>query len=274
MKIKKILMVIVGTFLAAFAFTYLLVPYDVVTGGVSGISQIVNEYIHINKSIFILVLSVLLLFISLFTLGKEKTINSVLGSILFPIFTYITEELYIFHHFDIENGLLAAIFGGLILGIGLGIVYREDYTTGGMDIVDQIFGEYLHISRGLSKLILEMVMLIITILTFGFNNFMYSIIAIYLSSMMIDRIMIGISNSKSFYIITKKPNEVKDFIINTLKHGVTILDSKGAYSNTKNDILLTVIPTRDYYKLKEGLRIIDRDAFFIVNDSYEVKGGK
>ena len=111
-------------------------------------------------------------------------------------------------------------------------------------------------------------------IVFGLETFIYSGISIYVYSVMIDKVILGLSGNKSFYIITDKPNKVKKFIMEDLKHGVTILKGKGAYTGEERYILFVVIPTRDYYKLKDGLRNIDSKAFFVVSNSYEVGGGK
>ena len=102
---------------------------------------------------------------------------------------------------------------------------------------------------------------------------MYSLIILYLISTITDKVVLGISESKAFYIITDKEKEVKNFIINELHHGITEFNAKGGYNLEKQTVLMSVVPTREYYKLKEGIHKIDSKAFFVVMDSYEVKGG-
>jgi uncharacterized membrane-anchored protein YitT (DUF2179 family) len=102
---------------------------------------------------------------------------------------------------------------------------------------------------------------------------MYAIIMLYIYSIMADKILLGISNNKAFYIITDKEDEVKEYVLKTLSHGVTILKAKGGYEGHRENVLLCVVPARHYFKLKEGISLIDKDAFFVVTDAYEVKGG-
>ena len=109
---------------------------------------------------------------------------------------------------------------------------------------------------------------------FGFNMMLYAFIIIYISGAVIDKVILGISKNKAFYITTSKEEKVKDYLINTLHHTVTIFDVKGGFLEKKRHILLAVVPTRDYFKLKEGIKEIDPKAFFVVTDAYEVKGGK
>lgn len=274
MKFKSLIMIIIGTLICALSFNIFIVPHDILPGGVSGVSIIVNEYFDINRSLFILISSVILLIISYIFLGKEKTFKSIFGSILFPILVFVTEKILLNYHFVVNNVLLSSIFGGVTFGLGLGLVYKENYTTGGTDIINQILHKYLYTSMGTGVIITDGLVLLFGASIFGFEILMYSIITLYIISMVIDKVMLGISNSKSFYIITSEPKKVSEYIINDLKHGVTILEGKGAYSKENKSVLLTVIPTSDYYKLKEGLRLIDNKAFFVVCDSYEVGGGR
>lgn len=274
MKIKRIMMVVLGTFLCAIAFNIFMVPYNILSGGVSGISIIIDKIYPINKSIFILISSIVLLILNYLCLGKQSTFRSALGSIMFPIFVSLTESVIVTNHLYISDMLLSSVFGGILTGIGLGLVYKEGYTTGGTDIVINIISHYLHLSIGTTRIFVEGTILLVGTFIFGFDILMYSIITVYLSSIIVDRVILGISQSKAFYIITKKQDEVSEYIMNTLGHGVTILEGIGAFSKKEQDVLLTVIPTNVYYKLKEGLRLIDKDAFFVVCDSYEVGGGR
>ena len=251
---KRILMIILGCLISAFSFNLFMVPYNILPGGVSGISIIVNHFIHIDKALFILIASLVLLFVSFFSLGKEITYKSVIGSILFPIFVSLTEIFLKHFPISINNIMLSLIFGGVTFGFGLGLVYREGYTTGGTDIVNKLLNKYLYTTMGTGMLIIEGIIVLVSGIVFGINTMLYSIITIYLSSLVIDRVMIGISRNKSFYIITTKPNEVTEYIINDLKHGVTRIEGTGAFTNEKKDLLLTVIPTNEYYRLKVGLK--------------------
>ena len=102
---------------------------------------------------------------------------------------------------------------------------------------------------------------------------MYSLIALYIISIMTDKVILGISQSKAFYIVTSEPALVKDYILKNISHGVTVIDARGGFSNDKEKMLLCVVPTSMYFKLKEGINYIDKDAFFVVTDAYETSGG-
>ena len=103
---------------------------------------------------------------------------------------------------------------------------------------------------------------------------MYAIILLYISTIVIDKVLLGISNNKAFYIITHEEKKVKDYIINSLNHSVTTFDVKGAFLEKKRTVLLAVIPSREYFRVTEGIKLIDKDVFFVVTDAYQVEGGK
>ncbi len=270
----RILSLVFGLFLFSCAFTFFLLPNNLVFGGVSGISIIFKELFGFDTSLFVLIVSVLLLLISFIFLGKEKTIGSVLGSLLLPLFLELTSLLSNYISIDGVELLLSAIFGGLLGGIGIGLVYKAGFTTGGTDIINQIMHKYLKIGFGQAMLIVDIVIVASTIFVFGFNMFIYALVVLYIMTTMTDRVILGVGRAKAFYIVTKKTEEVKSFIVDELGHGVTLHDAIGGHSDENQMMLFCVIPTREYYVVKEGINKIDKDAFFVVCDAYEVIGGK
>lgn len=170
--------------------------------------------------------------------------------------------------------LLSAIFGGVVAGIGAGLIYKAGFTNGGTDIVNQIVSKYCKVSIGKAIMMSDGLILLSGTFVFGINNFMYALIVLYIISVLTDRVLLGISDSKAFYIVTEKDNEVKEFVLDKLSHGVTIFEARGGYENKKQKVLFCVIPTKEYFKLKEGISLIDDKAFFVVTDAYEVYGGE
>lgn len=273
-KLKRYFQLLIGLLLMAFAFNLFILPNDLVFGGVSGIGIIVTHYVNIDFSLFVLILSILLLVLSYIFLGKEISRNSVLGSILFPVFLKLTSFITNYINLDTSDQLLFALVGGVIYGFGAGLVFKAGFTTGGTDILNQILSKYARISIGNSMLIIDGLVVLSGAFVFGFLKFMYAIIILYIISILTDKVLIGISDSKAFYIITSKKEEVCDFVINELNHSITTMDAKGGFSNKKNPVLFTVIPTKEYFKFKQGIKEIDKDAFFTVIDAYEVMGGE
>ena len=271
---KRFIEFLIGCFIISLSYNIFIAPNNLVPGGVGGIAIILNKIFHINNSLSIFWINIFLLGISLWLLGKEKTKATILGAILFPIFIKLTENVNVWLEIDITQKLLSAIFGGIIYGFGAGLVFKAGFTTGGTDIINQIIAKYGKTSMGKSMLMSDGLIVLSSILFFGINNLMYSILILYIISLISDRVVLGISDSKAFFIITEKEWEVKEYILKKLGYGVTVLNAKGGYKRTNENVLMTVLPTKDYYRLKEGIKTIDKDAFYIVTDTYEVFGGE
>ena len=272
-KLKELIEFIIGCFLVALAFNLFMSPNNLVAGGVSGFSLILKHFFGLNPSTIISVANIFLIILSFLVLGKEKTKATILGSILFPVFVSLTEHLSTYISFKESEMILIAVFGGTLQGLGAGLIFRAGYSTGGTDILNMIVSKIFKISLGKSMIFTDGTIILIGAFVFGFNHLMYSLIILYLISTLTDKVVLGISDSKAFYIITSKEKEVKYFVINELKHGVTEFKAKGGYNSENQTVLMSVVPTREYYRLKEGIHNIDKNAFFVVMDSYEVKGG-
>lgn len=273
-RIKRYISLVIGLLLISIAFNLFLLPNNIVFGGVSGLSIITKKLLGWQPSIFILASSLLLLILSYFVLGKEKTTASVFGSIMFPIFVNLTANISNIIKIDNSELLLSAVFGGILYGLGAGLVFKAGFTTGGTDIINQIISKYRKVSMGNAMLMSDGLIVFCGVFVFGITKLMYALIVVYIIGLLTDRVLLGISDSKAFYIIAEKDEEIKDYVLNYLNHGVTIFDAKGGYSKAKEKVLLCVVPTKEYFKLKEGIHEIDKSAFFVVTDAYEVFGGE
>ena len=263
-----------GCFIVAFSYNVFIASNDLVPGGVGGIAVIFNNLFGLDNYQVILVLNIILIFLSLLLLGKEKTKSTLLGSILFPILIKLTEHANVWIQFDTSKILLMAIVGGISYGVGAGLIFKGGFTTGGTDIINQIISKYGKMSMGKSMLLSDGLIVLSSGLFFGVTSMLYSILILYMISLMSDRIVLGISSNKMFYIVTNKEKEIKEFILNDQSHGATIFKAHGGYQKHNEKVIMTVIPTKDVYQLKEGIEEIDSNAFFIITDSYEVFGGE
>lgn len=264
----------VGLIFLAVSYNLFLASNDIVAGGVSGAAIILNGLFNFNNSTVILVCNVALLILSLFLLGKAKTKNTILGSLLFPILVELTSHINVWLELDTSQLLLSSVFGGVMYGMGLGMIFKAGFTTGGTDILNQIISKYAKISIGKSMLLVDGGIVLLSALVFGPTKVMYSIIVLYIISMISDRVILGVSDSKAFYIITSHDDEIKEYILKVLNHGVTVFNAKGGYATKNQTVLMCVLPTKDYYRLKAGITEIDNEAFVVVTDAYEVFGGE
>lgn len=282
-RFKRYSFLVIGCFLLAFAFNVFFSPNSLVTGGISGIAIVLKNMFGISTSLFILISYILLLVSSYILLGKETTKYSIIGSILYPLFVSLTEDMATLIQFNVDNMLLITIFGALISGLGSGLTFKYGFSTGGSDIISQIISKYFKISIGNSMKVLNFIIIIgagffissgNTIPTYAYQweNVMYGIMAIYIMTLLTDKVLLGISDSKSFYIITEHETSIKKFLINELGRGVTVLEARGGYTGDRKKVLMCVIPTKEYFLAKEGILEIDKEAIVLINDVYQAEG--
>ena len=271
-RLKRWAEFLLGVLIVAIAYNLFLLPAKVVYG-VGGLGIIFNSLFKIDPSLVILLSSVILLFLSLILLGKEETKKTVIGSLLYPVFVKLTSSVGQIVDLSNTDPLLIVLFGAVISGFGLGLIFKAGFTTGGTDILNQIVSKYFKMSMGNSMFFTDGIIILSSVFVFGWTKIMYSIISLYIISIMTDKVILGISNSKAFYIITDHEAEVKKFVLKHLSHGVTILDAKGGFTGQNQKVIMCIIPTKEYFIAKEGIHEIDSNAFFVVTDAYEVSGG-
>ena len=272
-KLKRYILFIFAVLLQAIAFNIFILPCNLIFG-VSGISVILHDTLNLTPSLVILLANILLIIASFTFLGKDATKGTILGSLIYPLFIELTAGLS--NYIDLENTeiVVIALAGAVLTGIGSGLVFREGFTTGGSDVLKQILSEYGKMSLGKATIYVEGVIILAGLLIFGWQSFIYSILVLAVMSIITDKVLIGISQYKTFQIVTSKEKEVKQFLLNQLHHGVTEIYGRGASTGNRQKILLSTLPTKEYFLAKEGILMIDPKAFFIVTDAYEVRGGE
>ncbi|MCI9110834.1 MAG: YitT family protein [Bacilli bacterium] len=272
-RIKRYSLFLVGVFLQAASFNLFILPSDM-TFGINGVSVVLKQLLGINPATIIMIANLLLLVASFVYLGKSATSKTIVGSILYPILVELTVFLPVVVNFGDTEPVIIALSGAVLYGFGSGFVFKAGYTTGGVGVLKQIVSQYGNMTLGQATIYIEGFVITSCLFVFGWQAFIYSILSLFVISFFTDKVVLGISKYKTFQIITNKEKEVKQFILNQLHHGVTILDSHGGYTGDKKRILLCTVPTKKYFILKEGILQIDNKAFFIVTDAYEVEGGK
>ena len=274
-KIKNLCFMIIGIFLLALNYNLFLARNDLVIGGVSGLAIIFNKLLGWNDQMFIYIVTFLLLILSFAVFGLGKTKAAIVGSLLYPIMITFTEPLsdLLINYFAFEDFITTILFSSILYGLACGLIYKMGYDTGGSDIIMLILVKYLHMPEGKASFICNIIIILFGGIVLGFNRVIYAIIILYISSILVDRILIGISSSKLFIIYTNKQEKVMNLIVNELHLGVTVMSAKGGYSKKKQDVLMCVVPTKNYYMFKEIILAIDKKAFFIINDCYDTHGG-
>lgn len=270
--IQDFIIITFALILSAACYNMFLLKGNIVSGGTSGVATILKRTINIDQSLSLLVLSIFFLILSLVYLGKEKTLTSMYASLIYPVFVKVTEPLIDIVDFSMNDMFVIIIFAGIINGVVNGLIYRTGYNSGGFSTLYQILNEKKNVSIAKASLIGNCLIIAAGGFFLGATASLYAIIYLYIDSIVMNKVLLGISNNKAFYIVTSEETKVSDYIMNTLGHGTTIFGVKGGFIEKRKDAILTVIPTREYYKVTEGIRLIDPKAFFVATDSYEVKG--
>ena len=272
-RISRYLQFTFGLLILAIAFNVFFLQNNIVYG-VSGVGVILKHLYQIDPSLVILVGSLILLLLSFVCLGKEKTANSVVGSLLYPVMVKATE--FIIPYIDLSGmeTVLVIGLGAVISGFGYGLIFKAGFTTGGTDILNQIVSKYGKTSIGTAMLFTDGLIILSSGFVFGIVPMIYSFLSLYLISTISDKVIIGISQSKAFYIITEHETAVKGFFQKHLAHGVTVFDVRGGYTGNCQKMIMCILPTKEYFFAKEAIKEIDPKAFFVVTDAYEVSGGE
>lgn len=269
--LKRYLMLLSGCLIVAFAFNLFFLRYDIVCFGVSGISIVLAKF-GVNPAMFIMGANIFLLIISYFFLGVEDVKNQLVGAIIYPIFVSLTAKITDLIDLGNIEFIIIAVMGGVIAGVGYGLIYKSGFSTGGTDVIGNLICKYSKISMGNAMMFVNISIIAIGKIVFPWKIVMYAIVVAYLISVATDRILLGISNSKAFYIVVDKEKEefVREFLVSLPGVGSTVIDASGGYSNDRQTLILAVVPTKMYFIIKEGLSEIDRNIFYLVCDSYEV----
>jgi uncharacterized membrane-anchored protein YitT (DUF2179 family) len=170
--------------------------------------------------------------------------------------------------------MLVVLVASFLTGYGYSIIYKQGYSAGTVFLIDEVLGNLTRFHSKMYSWVVDICLLIVSLRLFGYESTLYSLVIIFITKYMITKVRFGINDSKMFYIITDKDKEIKNFIIHDLKCELTVLDVKGGFTKKQNQILLTCIRSTDYFKLKEGIKVIDPKAFIAITETYDVLNRK
>jgi len=266
------LLVISGSIIMGIGYTLFLIPFHLVPGGLSGVSIMLNYLFHLPVGLVIIVLNIPVLLISYRFLSRKYVFTTLAGmlssSLLIDFFNQILKWPK-----GTENMLLAAIYGGLLLGLGLGLVFRGEASTGGSDVIGLILNKYLGVSVGMGIMITDFIIISASGLVFRqLEAPLYGYIVLFISSRVIDLVLEGWNFSKMVIITSSQPQPIADFILHQLDRSGSALKSRSLYLNREGDIIITVIHRKQLAELKAFIKKTDPEAFVIVNNTYEVLG--
>ena len=273
--IQQFALMVLGNFLLATAVSCLILPNNILTGGVAGVSVALQPIFHFDPVWMVNGLTVGLYIVGAIFLGKEFAIKSLISTILYPVFVTLLDALIPYIGVDtfIIHPLLATIYSGLLAGAGLGMVFRMGASTGGMDIPALILHKYAHISEGNSVMIIDVLTVGLGMYTYGLEPALVGILSVYISGYAIDWILtVGSQPAKNVMVISDAWEEIRIRVMDDLERGVTLLQANGGYKKVDRPVVMCVITQKQYPKLEKTILSVDPKAFIIVNDVHSVHG--
>lgn len=260
--------VIIGAAIIAIAFNVFLLPNQIASGGVSGISTLLQSVFGWKPGIVQYAFNIPLFIAGIIFLGSQFGLKSFVGTLTLPAVVLATSNVEPWT----MDPLLGAIFGGISVGLGLGIVFRGGASTGGTDLAAQIITKYTGFSLGTSVLMIDGLIVFSAALVFDIEKALFALISLFVTTKTIDIVQLGFSQSKMVYIFTNKQEEMRDTIYKEIDRGVTKIPAIGGYTEEERPILMVVVHQREFTKLKHFVKMIDPSAFVIVSDAHEVLG--
>jgi uncharacterized membrane-anchored protein YitT (DUF2179 family) len=266
-------MILFGAFIMATGFVFFITPYKIVPGGVYGISIVLHHMLGTPVGLIALFFDIPLTLIGIKVLGPRFGVKTVVGFILTAGFVDLLSWVWGDLPLVEDDALLSSIFGGLFIGLGLGLIFRAKATSGGSDIVAMIIGKYTKLPLGQLMIAVDAFIVLIGLAAFGdWKIPLYSLIVIFITGRVIDVVLQGISYDKTLFIISEKPEELRHKIIHDLNRGGTIIQAKGMYNGAERTIIYTVVNRREMAMLQDFINQTDPDAFMTVINANEILG--
>lgn len=275
-QLRFIIPILIGTAIYAFGLQYFIIPNHLMEGGLTGIAVLLNYAAGWPLSVTTLLLNIPLFLIGWKALGNHQMIYTIIGTVSLSLFLALMERLihigWLIPFRSTNDYMLVALYAGVSLGAGLGIVFRFGGTTGGIDIIARIITRWRGFSMGQVILSFDAIIIGVSMLYISLEKVLYTLVVVFVASKIIDFIQDGAYSAKAFSIITDHGQKVALRITKELERGVTLMPAKGAFSGQQKEIVYCVVGRAETRRLKSMIRHIDPRAFIVVNEVHEVLG--
>ncbi|MBZ9622379.1 YitT family protein [Clostridium sp. FP2] len=271
--IKEYILITIGLALVAVGFYFFLVPNNLAVGGVSGLAMIINLYVRaLSIGAIMLVLNLILFIIGFIFIGSSFGVKTIYSSLGLSGMIWILEKTCPMSGSITNDLFLELIFGILIGAVGLGMVFNQNASTGGTDIIAKILYKYFHLDIGKALLLSDFLVTILAGIAFGPKIGMYALLGVIINGFTIDAVIAGMNICKKVEVVSSRGEEIKRYIIEELGRGATLYTAKGAYTNEEKEVITTVLGKKEFIKLKIYIKEIDKKAFIITYNVHEILG--
>lgn len=265
----RIFNIMLGCIIISFGLNYFVLPNQLVTIGSDGLACLFSYIFTSNVYINMFILNVIILLFSLIFIDKQTIKLYIVPAVFIPIISYLTSFISKSYLIRLPEMMVSILVASFLIGIGYSFIFKAGYKASVIFIVEDIFSSLTNIHSKSYSFVVDIFNVILTVIFISLNVGLYSLIMIIIIRYLITKAEFGINDYKMFYVITDKEKEVRDYIVNDLHYKLTTLDVTGGYSKKSSKILLSVISSNDYYRLKEGIKLIDNHAFIAIVDTYD-----
>ncbi|QIK87037.1 YitT family protein [Erysipelothrix sp. HDW6B] len=269
-KITNALLLVLGNFVLACGVTFFILPNNILSGGVAGVAVALYPILRVEPRIMMNIIIGLAFLMGLVFLGKKFALKTLASSILYPLFVNLLSLIPFNATLD---PLIASLFGGIFMGIGLGLTFKTGASTGGMDIPPLILSRYTGIRVSVYIFAVDAATVLLGFHSYTLNQVLMGFISIYASTKAIDKIsLIGGIDARQVTIISDEYESILDYLHNNIDRGSTIITARGGYTQDRKEIVMTVISKKQYNDLEKAVLSIDSEAFLVVSNATEVHG--
>lgn len=266
-------LITVGTFLVATGYVYFITPYKIVPGGIYGISIVLHHMFGTPVGLTALLFNIPLTIIGTKVLGPRFGTKTVVGFVLTSVFVDLLSYFSQYHPLVENDPFLSSVFGGALVGAGVGLIFKSKATSGGSDVIAMIIARYTRMPLGQLMMVVDSVIVLVGFAVFGdWKIPLYSWITIFVMGKTIDTILSGVNYEKTIFIVSDKHMEIRDKIINDLNRGGTFLQGEGMFNGSNKKVIFTVVNRRELAMLEEFINKIDPKAFLTIMDAHEILG--
>ena len=266
--LQNIFFIALGSFIFSFGLNYFTIANQLSEGGFTGIALLLKYIFGFSPSIVILVLNIPLFILGWKKLGHQFMIYTITGTVLVSFFLWLTEDF----QQPLDDLLLASLYAGVSIGLGLGIIFRFGGTTGGVDIIARLVFKNFGISMGRTMFLFDFIIISFSAYFITIPKAMYTLIAVFVAARVIDFSQEGAYAAKAATIISDHPKEIISRIMSEMDRGVTLLNGKGGYTGSNKEVLYCVVSRNELPRLKQIVHSIDSTAFVVVSDVHDVLG--
>ena len=270
--IKEYLLVILGTAMLASSLYIFHFPQNLTIGGVAGYALIISHFIHLPISVVSLIINITLLILGFALLGKEFGGKTICSNLTFSATIWIWEQLVVFEQPVTSEILVNLVCGTVISAFGVAIIFNQNASSGGTDIIASILKKYIHLDMGAGLLIANIVVVIASCFTYSLEIAIINGLGCVLNSICVNAFMDGWNVKREMVIISTKPEEVKRIVLKEMDRGLTVYRAEGGYTGEERQIMVTILGNRDYVKIKKLIKEVDPEVFVITRQANEVLG--